>query len=270
MWLTPITDATGRQTARWSRLHSMIPTGSGGGGSSTPAFHATGTRPSDPIALADGSLDFGAITPEIAQATKPSLTAAPIRLLVGAHQNQHRGFGAAHIKAQHGNEILRTGLSIPAFVQDTLAHYQQIWKQTNGRLALVRTGRHGRVAVIELQSKSGFYSVVTAYTRIPEIRMEGTLIWSGRTTSNARNGMDALEDKASPPDPDFQRIGSPGPSAGAAPQGALNPGIEGLENQINDKRKLPPPSQKSKPLKKALILFFIKPAHHHETLSRPV
>ena len=88
--------------------------------------------------------------------------------------------------------------------------------------------------------------------------------------SNTRNGMDALEDKASPPDPDFQRIGSPGLSAGAAPQEALNPGIEGLGNQINDERKLLPPNQKSKPLKKALILFFIQPACRYETLPRPL
>lgn len=31
LWLMPMIDALNRQTARWSRLHSMIPTGSGGG-----------------------------------------------------------------------------------------------------------------------------------------------------------------------------------------------------------------------------------------------
>ena len=96
-------------------------------------------------------------------------------------------------------------------------------------------------------------------TKASEIRIPGTLIWTGRTVSNTRNGMDALGDKAPPPDPDFQRAGSPGPSAGVAQKRAPKPGIEGLGNQTNDQNKLPPPNKKHKPFKKALILFFKKP-----------
>ena len=198
------------------------------------------------MALPDGSLEFGAITPDVVQAAHPPLVAAPIRLLVGNHQGPHRGFGVAHIQAEHAAEIAKTGLSIPAFVRDALAHYHQIWRQPNGRLALVRIGRRGRVAVIELRPQGRFYSIVTAYTRTPEIRLEGALIWSGRTVSHAHNGRDAHEHKARPPDPDFRQAGSPEPLAGVTPKGAPKPVLEGLGNQTNTKTKVPRRSKKGK------------------------
>ena len=239
------------QTHRW---HSMLPEGeSGGGGGSTGE---ASTQPHDPVKAPDGSLDFGTITPEIAQAASKPLTAAPIRLFAGHHKGQHKGFGVAHIQAEHEEEIAATGLSITEFVHDALSHYHQIWLQPNGRWALVRTGKRGRVTIIELQRQGRLYSVTTAYVRTPEIRIKGTLIWSGRTVSNTRNGMDAHEPMAQPPDPDFQRVGSPQPLAGRFPEGTPKPVLEGLENPINDMSNVPRSGKKRKPFKKALVLFF--------------
>lgn len=121
---------------------------------------------------------------------------------------------------------------------------------------MVRTGKRGRVTVIELEAQSRFYSVVTAYTRIPEIKIQGVLIWSGRTVSNTRDGMDALGTEAQPPDSDFRRVGSPEPLAGDAPNGAPKPVLEGLGNQINKPTIIS--HQKKRKLTKAapLILTF--------------
>lgn len=89
---------------------------------------------------------------------------------------------------------------------------------------------------------------------------QSTLIWSGRTVSNTRNGMDAHEPTAQPPEPDFQRVGSPQPLAGRFPDGTPKPVLEGLENPINDTNNVPRSGKKRKPLRKTLILLFkVKP-----------
>lgn len=57
--------------------------------------------------------------------------------------------------------------------------------------------------------------------------------------SNTRKGMDAHEPTAHPPEPDFQRVGSPQPLAGRFPEGTPKPVLEGLENPINEFRPSP-------------------------------
>ena len=79
-------------------------------------------------------------------------------------------------------------------------------------------------------SASGSIAGKTAGLIIPQ----QTLIWSGRTVSNTRNGMDAHEPMAQPPEPDLQQVGSPQPLAGRFPEGTPKPVLEGLENPIND------------------------------------
>lgn len=152
------------------------------------AGRKTAARPKAPPASAqefirspEGRLDFGMITPEIADVIKRQ--AAPIRLQAGDAK-----FGLAHIEARHGDDIRAAGYpSVPAFVSEIASSIAEIWKPAGGsQLVAVRPAGNDRVMFIQLQpgrdDGGDFYTVNTAFpARAGFVRNKGwQKLWEGR------------------------------------------------------------------------------------------
>lgn len=102
--------------------------------------------------------------------------AAPIYLVKGKHHGPNRGFGVAHIWAEHSHEIVRAGFTsrdlVPAYVQGILTAPGRIYfedrKLRRPRVNTVRivTGtvilEYIRVIIDKVETPH--WSVVTAYS----------------------------------------------------------------------------------------------------------
>jgi DNA repair protein RadC len=152
-----------------------------------PKITKGGAKPDDSV-LVNGSPDIWTIPAEVETRTKGEFPSAPVRLKNGFHRGPNRGFGVAHIEAEHAADIQATGLSVPQYVQHILANATKIYDPGNGRLLVVNerfAGRH--LAIIELRDDGDHYSVVTAFARRPE----GKVVWSGRSSSAGLPGAKA-------------------------------------------------------------------------------
>jgi hypothetical protein len=198
-------------------------------------FMVSGPNPSDPI-LIDSGVVWGEITPAIAreakQQTRQSLVAAPIRLLGGVHLGKHRGYGLAHVEAEHGDEIRALGMSVEEFIAQAIAEASQIWADGR-RLVLARTGRRKTASVIELMQGDGYYSVVTAFPVTKQFKTFGDLAWRGRKLAGiTQNQAPGLDSQGSPL-VDRQLTNPPEPLSG---NDVLHPPLEALRGQPDDSR----------------------------------
>lgn len=130
-----------------------------------------------------GRADFG-IVPE-ASSRDTTIPEGPILLFEGEHTGPNRGFGAAHIWAEHQREMARLGLmtydDVPAFVAEIVRAGSPIFYEgPYGRalkVAVVRSSA-GTAILQAVHRRDGvIWSVVTAYagnkthgTRIGTVR----------------------------------------------------------------------------------------------------
>ena len=134
-----------------------------------------GQKVADPVKV-NGNADLWVIPDEVEKRTKGKFPAKPIRLLMGKHFGEHRGFGLAHIKAGHAQEISTTGMTAEQWVVSVIKSTTKIYDDGSGRLLLHSATSPKGSVFIELRDRGGFYSVVTAYDAIPK----GNIVWSGR------------------------------------------------------------------------------------------
>lgn len=119
------------------------------------------------VSAPDGSIDFGEITPEMAQAMRRQ--AGKIRLQNGVQNANGTGWGLAHIEARHGREIRSAGFeSVAAFISDAVSHVDAVWKPgATSQVVAVQAGNKGKVVFLELQpshdEKGDFYRVNSAF-----------------------------------------------------------------------------------------------------------
>jgi hypothetical protein len=123
-------------------------------------FSRGSRQASEFVAAPDGSIDFGEITPEMAQAMRRQ--AGKIRLERGDY-----AYGLEHIEARHGDQIRAIGFeSVEAFVADAVRHIDSIWLPTKtSQLVVLQSEERGKAVFIELKpAESGdYYTVNTAF-----------------------------------------------------------------------------------------------------------
>lgn len=112
------------------------------------------------IRAPDGSVDFGEITPDMANAMRRQ--AGKIRLERG-----NDDYGLRHIELRHGADIKGIGFdSVAAFVAEAVQHVHAIWKPSKtSQLVVVEAEEHGKVVFIELKPTGDgeFYTVNSAF-----------------------------------------------------------------------------------------------------------
>jgi len=148
---------------------------------------APAVEPDGFIKAPDGSLDFGEITPEMAQAA--GRQAGKIRL-----QQGNESWGLQHIEQRHGAEIRDAGFAdVPAFVADIAQHIDQVWKPAATRqlVALHKVGNN-RMMFVELQpgkdEAGDFYTVNTAFTSRKAEKKGWKLLWEARAQASGESG----------------------------------------------------------------------------------
>ena len=115
----------------------------------------------------DGSMDFGAITPE--QGKIMGRQAGPIRLQQGVQNPDGTGWGMEHIEARHGEQIRSLGFpDAQSFVYEIINNVETIWKPEHStQLVLAQSTVRSRIVFIELKPGSDangdFYTVDTAF-----------------------------------------------------------------------------------------------------------
>jgi len=134
-----------------------------------------GQKANDPVKV-DGDADLWIIPEEVEARTKGRFLAKPVRLLMGKHFGQNRGFGLAHIEAGHAKEIAATGMTTEQWVVSVIKSATKIVDNGSGRLIVYSAKAPKGTAFIELRNDGDFYSVVTAYHTEPK----GKIVWSGR------------------------------------------------------------------------------------------
>lgn len=134
------------------------------------------------VRLADGRLDFGQVREEVAATARTAghdqAIAAPIRLEKGWDDPSQRanrnstdgpiddGLGEVHIEARHGDEIRAQGYEDAAdLIADVATSYNRIAQGHSGRLILGKVNGREKIAVIELEPRGGYWTVVTAGIR---------------------------------------------------------------------------------------------------------
>lgn len=202
----------------------------------------------DFIQSAPGHLEWGVISPEMAAASKAPLSPGPILIQQGTHENGN-GFGWVHV-ADHTKEISNfNGQSVEGFVAETLAGFDQIWRQKNGRLLLVKKtgGQHDAHAIVELQPHDGFYGLTTAHPeRVTKdlVKKGNELIWE--RSEPAAEGPGKPNTPSNPPTP--QSSSSATVSHGAPHQEAnlpQNPGAVNFDPTHPDAAYMPKPRSNS-------------------------
>jgi hypothetical protein len=144
------------------------------------------------IPAPNGSFDFGAITPAMAQAMRRQ--AGRIRLQAGIQHPNGTGFGLLHIEVNHGKQIRALGyLDIESFVFDIASNIAQIW-QSKGVQLLVNASRKPRVVMfVQLEASEGedFYRVNTAFP-VRQADYEGRhgmkKLWDGSEPASIATG----------------------------------------------------------------------------------
>ena len=134
-----------------------------------------GQKANDPVKV-NGEADIWIIPEEVESRTKGRFLAKPVRLLMGKHFGENRGFGLTHIEAGHSKEIAATGMTTEQWVVSVIKSATKIVDNGSGRLIVYSAKAPKGAAFIELRNDGDFYSVVTAYHTEPK----GKIVWSGR------------------------------------------------------------------------------------------
>jgi hypothetical protein len=145
-----------------------------------PAYDNRKTKTQAPITAPNDRDNFGMIQGEIA--AKAGMPPGPVKLFEGEQVAEHRGFGKAHISAQHGTEIRAAGYrSEEEFVADVVKNFTAIYSAGGNRYALVAEHRgKPKVHIVEIrhQAAGDFYSVVTGYIADRQaVKRDWTLLW---------------------------------------------------------------------------------------------
>lgn len=131
----------------------------------TPQSEASGAKTgnvkqADFIQSPSGSIDFGEITPDMAQAMRRQ--SGKIRLERG-----DADYGLTHIEARHGKQIRNLGFdSIEAFVADAVSKVESIWSASKtSQMVMIQSHERGKAVFIQLKpAKTGdYYTVNTAF-----------------------------------------------------------------------------------------------------------
>jgi len=156
------------------------------------SIERSGPRANDPI-LVDGSKDIAQLPPEITSRTSGRFLAKPIRLLNGKHFGKNRGFGAAHIYAEHGSGVTNGDqMDSARYAVSVVRNATRIYDDGSGRLLLQNVGADKGIAFVELRDDGDYYSVVTAFNGASR----GKLVWSGRSLHLSSMGSGDTASKA--------------------------------------------------------------------------
>ncbi len=147
----------------------------------------------------------GEITLEMVRGAREKLVEGPILVQQGAHFQDGSGFGWVHA-ADHALRIEKlTGISFQDYLSSALRDFDQIWRQQNGRLLLVKAmppGKYSAHSVVELQPKEGFYGLTTVYPEknTKNIAAKGNvLVWERNGPAPGQPGK--LSTSSEPPTP---------------------------------------------------------------------
>lgn len=138
----------------------------------------------------DGSTDFGRIDEETGKAIKRQ--AVPIRLQAGEERDTAK-YGLAHIKARHGEKILRSGFTdTKEFVCGITSNWTEIRKGSAGSLFLVKRNGENDIAIVKLRPGDGedFYTVLTAWRTKRDTIDKKKLLWERREPARSTSGVD--------------------------------------------------------------------------------
>ncbi len=116
----------------------------------------------------EGSIDFGVVPDEIAEASNGRFPGAPIRLEEGAPDD----FGRSHISKERIEEFKSLGYRDELdMLHDVAQHFTSIYEQPNGRLLLVKKNGKNKYAVVELQKKAdNYYGATTWFVDMKPLR----------------------------------------------------------------------------------------------------
>ena len=182
-------------------------------------------RPNEPL-LIDGIPDIAMLPAEISARTKGRFAAKPIRLMYGRHFGTHRGFGFAHIKAEHESEIPGSDpLKAAMYTVNVVRNTTKIYDNGRGRLMLQSVGMPKGTAIVELIDHGDFYSIVTVFDGKPE----GRLVWSGRRLHLSSKGSGDMDSSMTTT---AEQSGSPSARTAQLPANPKQP-LETLANQTS-------------------------------------
>ncbi|MEO6846049.1 MAG: hypothetical protein ABI254_02240, partial [Chthoniobacterales bacterium] len=136
----------------------------------------------------EGITDWGEITSKMAKEASMSIQPAPIRIQMGTHDESGNGFGWVHVH-DHEKFITNEGWrNVSDYVEHILQNFDQIWRQPNGRLMLVKENGKKQIAIVELQQRQGFYGLTTVYLDRPnkDLTRKGKLIWERSAPATAK------------------------------------------------------------------------------------
>ncbi|MCK6392065.1 hypothetical protein [Zoogloea sp.] len=146
------------------------------------------------VAAPDGSIDFGEITPEMAQAMRRQ--AGKIRLQHGVQNENGTGWGLAHIEANHGNQIRNAGFtSVEAFVSFVARNFNEVLQATNRQMLVAISGTRQDVMFVQLEPADGgdYYRINTAFPASRDYlakqqRKGMKVLWDGSEPAPAATG----------------------------------------------------------------------------------
>lgn len=144
----------------------------------------------DFVPLRDGETDWGSIDKTISEESAKPIEAAPIRVQQGWHDASGSGFGWIHAH-DHEKAIKNGGWAdVGSFIADTLANFNEIYLQPNGRLLLVKRNGRKQVAAVELRREGDFYGLTTAYPERAnkDLTKKGELIWERSEPAASKPG----------------------------------------------------------------------------------
>ncbi|MCY6380966.1 hypothetical protein [Hoeflea prorocentri] len=115
------------------------------------------------LTSSDGTIDFGRISKEMAEASGGRLSEKPIRLELG--ETGTDGYGALHLGPQRRERAVRLGYRDEIeMIEDVARHFDVAVEQTNGRLMLVKKNGTNRYVIVELiEGEDAFYGVTTTF-----------------------------------------------------------------------------------------------------------
>lgn len=161
----------------------------------TSSAEAGNVKPGEFIKSPEGSIDFGEITPDMAEVMRRQ--AGKVRLEVG-----NADYGLTHIERRHGAQIRGMGFkSVAEFVADAVRHIESIWSpHKTSQMVMIQAHEKGKAVFIQLKpSESGeFYTVNTAFP-VSEGYAEQKkwkMLWSGESVPTVASGATSFADPA--------------------------------------------------------------------------
>lgn len=186
----------------------------------------SGPRKNDPV-LVNGSPDIAQLPPEISARTGGRFLAKPVRLMNGRHFGKNRGYGIAHIGAEHADQIgSNDPMDVARYAASVVRNATRIYDDGSGRLILQNVGTPKGIAFVELRDDGDFYSIVTAFAGV----QRGRLVWSGRRLHISTQGSGVT---ASAIAPTTEQSGSSSAGTAQLPASPKQP-LETLANQTSE------------------------------------